>query len=171
MYLMNMKVVFVFQVYIPCTKSQTRQKYCLDNHYLLWSTNELIGVEYSRVRDSTWMYFTFPVTIRTVVELVDVQGYCPTPLGVGLQQYSARTFHVTLSLPDYIRAGRDPSKADDTHQTTPKVIQTTHWTQSIMLRWPEPIQIFVFLAPSRSDLGESLPTINLLGVYLGELSG
>ena len=29
----------------------------------------------------------------------------------------------------------------------------------------------MFLAPSRSDLGESLPTINLLGVYLGELAG
>jgi len=29
----------------------------------------------------------------------------------------------------------------------------------------------VSLAPSRSDLGESLPTINLLGVYLGELGG
>ena len=25
----------------------------------------------------------------------------------------------------------------------------------------------MFLAPSRSNLGESLPTINLLGVYLG----
>ena len=29
----------------------------------------------------------------------------------------------------------------------------------------------MFLAPSHSDLGESLPTINLLGVYLGELAG
>ena len=29
----------------------------------------------------------------------------------------------------------------------------------------------MFLAPSSSDLGESLPTINLLGVYLGELAG
>ena len=29
----------------------------------------------------------------------------------------------------------------------------------------------MFLAPSRSDLSESLPTINLLGVYLGELAG
>jgi len=28
----------------------------------------------------------------------------------------------------------------------------------------------VFLGPLRSDLGESLPTINL-GVYLGELAG
>jgi len=28
----------------------------------------------------------------------------------------------------------------------------------------------VFLAPSCSDLGESLPTINLLGVYLEELA-
>ena len=39
-----------------------------------------------------------------------------------------------------------------------------------MLWRPEPVQIFVFLGPSRSDLGESLPTINL-GVYLGELAG
>jgi len=29
----------------------------------------------------------------------------------------------------------------------------------------------VFLAPSCSDPGESLPTINLLWVYLGELGG
>ena len=29
----------------------------------------------------------------------------------------------------------------------------------------------MFLAPSRSDLGESPPTINLFGVYLGELAG
>jgi hypothetical protein len=29
----------------------------------------------------------------------------------------------------------------------------------------------VFLAPSHSDLGESLPTINLLGISLRELGG
>ena len=29
----------------------------------------------------------------------------------------------------------------------------------------------MFLASSRSDLGESVPTINLLGVYLGDLAG
>ena len=34
----------------------------------------LIGVEYSRVRDSAWMYHTLFVTTRLGVELVDVLG-------------------------------------------------------------------------------------------------
>ena len=36
----------------------------------------LTGVEYSRVRDSAWMYLTSTVTTRIAVELVDVQGNC-----------------------------------------------------------------------------------------------
>ena len=38
----------------------------------------LIGVEYSRVRDSTWIYLTLFVTTRLGVELVDVLGNYPT---------------------------------------------------------------------------------------------
>ena len=34
----------------------------------------LISIEYSRVRDSSWMYLTYFVTIRIDVELVAVQG-------------------------------------------------------------------------------------------------
>ena len=61
----------------------------------------LIGIEYSRVRDSSWMYFTSFVTTRIGVELAAVQRKLPDRLVVGLQLCSARTFHVTLSLPIY----------------------------------------------------------------------
>ena len=60
----------------------------------------LIGLEYSRVRDSSWMYLTFLATTRIGVELAAVQRKLPDCIVVGLQLYSARTFHVTLSLPD-----------------------------------------------------------------------
>ena len=40
----------------------------------------LTGVEYSRVRDSTWMYLTSTVTTRIAVGLFDVQGNYPTTL-------------------------------------------------------------------------------------------
>ena len=66
----------------------------------------LIGIEYSRVRDSSWMYLTSLVTIRIGVELAAVQRKLSDCVVVGFQQYLARTFHVTLS-PGYIRAGRD----------------------------------------------------------------
>ena len=72
----------------------------------------LIDIECSRVRDSSWMYLTSFVTTQIGVELVAVQRKLPDPVVVGLQLYSARTFHVTLS-PRYIRAGRDPL---ETHQ-------------------------------------------------------
>ena len=58
-----------------------------------------------RVRDRLWMYLTSFVITRTGVELATVQKN-PDCVVVGLQLYSARTFHVTLS-PGYIRAGRD----------------------------------------------------------------
>jgi len=66
----------------------------------------LIGIECSRIRDSTWMYLTSLVTTRIGVELAAVQRKLLDCVVVGLQLYSVRTFHVTLS-PRYIRAGRD----------------------------------------------------------------
>ena len=66
----------------------------------------LIGIEYSRIRDSSWMYLISLVTTRISVELAAVQRKLPDHTVVELQLYSARTFHVTLS-PGYIRAGRD----------------------------------------------------------------
>ena len=80
----------------------------------------LIGIEYSRVRDRPWMYLTSFVTTRIGVELAAVQRKLPDCVIVGLQLYSARTFHVTLS-PEYIRVGRDLLKIS----STPKAIQTT----------------------------------------------
>ena len=58
----------------------------------------LIGMECSRVRDSSWMYLTsfcnYPNRRRTSC----CTRKLPDRVVVGLQLYSARTFHVTLSL-------------------------------------------------------------------------
>ena len=54
------------------------------------------------------MYLTSLVTTQIGVELAAVQRKLPGCDVVGLQLYSARTFHVTLPPPEYIRAGRDP---------------------------------------------------------------
>jgi hypothetical protein len=57
----------------------------------------LIGIEYSRVMDSSGMYLTSPVTTQIGVELAAVQRKLPDRVVEGLQLYSARTFHVTMS--------------------------------------------------------------------------
>ena len=57
----------------------------------------LIGIECSRVRDNSWMYLISLVTTRIGVELAQVQRKLLDCVVVGLQLYSARTFHVTLS--------------------------------------------------------------------------
>ena len=57
----------------------------------------LIGIECSRVRDSSWMYLTSFVTTRIGVGLAALQRKLPDYVVVGLQLYLARTFHVTLS--------------------------------------------------------------------------
>ena len=57
----------------------------------------LIGIECSRVWDSSWMYLTPFVTTRIGVELAAAQRKLPDRAVVGLQLYSARTFHVNLS--------------------------------------------------------------------------
>ena len=67
----------------------------------------LIDIECSRVRDSPWMYLTSFVTIRIGVELAAVQRKLPDCVVVGLQLYSARTFHVTLS-PRIYKGGQGP---------------------------------------------------------------
>ena len=81
----------------------------------------LIGIEYSRVRDSSWMYLTSLVTIRIGVELAAVQRKLSDYVVVGLQLYLARTFHVTLSPRIYMGGQRPPLKTS----STPKAIQTT----------------------------------------------
>ena len=84
------------------------------------AAGQLIGLEYSRVRDSSWMYLTFLVTTQIGVELVVVQRKLPGCVVVGLQLYSARTFHVTLSPRTYKGRLGPPQKT-----STPKAIQTT----------------------------------------------
>ena len=67
----------------------------------------LVGIECSKVRDSSWMYLTSLVTSRIGVELAAVQRNLPDLVVVGLQLYSARTFHVTLS-PRIYKGGQGP---------------------------------------------------------------
>ena len=57
----------------------------------------LTDIECFRVMDSSWMYLTSIVTTRIGVELAAVRRKLPDCVVVGLQLYSARTFHVTLS--------------------------------------------------------------------------
>ena len=80
----------------------------------------LIGIVCSRVRDSTWMYLTSLVTTRIGIELAVVQRKLPDCVVVGLQLYSARTFHVTLS-PQIYKGGQGPPQKT----STPKTIKTT----------------------------------------------
>ena len=68
----------------------------------------LIGIESSRVRDSSWMYHTSLVTTRIGVELAAIQGNCPIVV-VGFPLYSARTFYVTLSLRIF-KGGQGPPR-------------------------------------------------------------
>ena len=74
----------------------------------------LTGVEYSRVRDSSWMYLISFVTTRIDVELATVQRKLPDCAVVGLQLYSARTFHVTLS-PRIYKGGQGPPPNNHQH--------------------------------------------------------
>ena len=80
----------------------------------------LTDIECSRVRDSSWMYLTSFVTTRIGIELAAVQRKLPDRVVVGLQLYSARTFHVTLS-PRIYKGGQGPPRKT----STPKAIQTT----------------------------------------------
>ena len=66
-----------------------------------------IGIECSRVWDSSWMYLTSLVTTRIGVELAAVQRKLSDLVVVGLQLYSARTFHVILS-PRIYKGGQGP---------------------------------------------------------------
>ena len=80
----------------------------------------LIGIECSRVRDSSWMNLTSLGTFWIGVELAAVQRKLPDRVVVGLQLYSARTFHVTLS-PRIYKGGQGPPQ----NTSTPKAIQAT----------------------------------------------
>src|SRR6185503_8168468 len=66
------------------------------------------------------MYLTSLVTTRIGVELAAVQSKLPDRAVVGLQLYSARTFHVNLS-PRIYKGGQVPPR----NTSTPKAIQTT----------------------------------------------
>ena len=69
----------------------------------------LIGIECSRVRDSSWMYLTSLVTTQIGVELAAVRRKLSDRAVVGLQLYSARTFHVNLS-PRIYKGGQVPPR-------------------------------------------------------------
>ena len=113
------------------------------------------------------MYLTSFVTTRIGVELAAVQRKLPDCIVVGLQLYSARTFHVTLS-PRIYKGGQGPPP---NNHKTPKVIQTTHDVGYYANSRPEPVEIFVFLVPSSSGaVGPYLQTL-LLRVSLSRFGG
>ena len=66
------------------------------------------------------MYLTSFVTTRIDIGLAAVQRKLPDCVVVGLQLYSTRTFHVTLS-PRFYKGGQGPPR----NTSTPKAIQTT----------------------------------------------
>ena len=74
----------------------------------------LIGIEYSRVRDSSCTYLTSFVTTRIGVELAAVQRKIPDYIVVGFQLYSAGTFHVTLP-PRIYEGGQGPPPINHQH--------------------------------------------------------
>ena len=90
----------------------------------------LTGVEYSRVRDSSWMYLTSLVNYRIGIELATVQRKLPDRDVVGLQLYSARTFHVTL-FPRIYKGGQGPPsrhiyiKGNTNHHTGRRVLRNS----------------------------------------------
>ena len=69
----------------------------------------LIDIEYSRIRDSSWIYLTSLVTTRIDIVLAAVQKKLPDCVVIGLQLYSARTFHITLFLRIYKGGQGSPS--------------------------------------------------------------
>ena len=80
------------------------------------------------------MDLTSLVTTRIGIELAAVQRKLPDCVVVGIQLYSAMTFHVTLS-PRIYKGGQVPPQ----NTSTPKAI--LHHTGRRVLRnsWPEPI--------------------------------
>ena len=73
-----------------------------------------IGIECSRIRDSSWMYLTSLVTTQIGLELAAVQKKLLDCVVVGLQLYSARTIHVTLS-PRIYKGGQGPPPNQHQH--------------------------------------------------------
>ena len=80
-----------------------------------------IGIECSKIRDSSWIYLISLITTRIGIELAAVQRKLLDCVVVGLQLYSARTFHVNLS-PRIYKGGQGPPQK---RTSTPKAIQTT----------------------------------------------
>src|SRR6185503_15902210 len=74
----------------------------------------LIGIECYRVRDSSWIYLTsfcnYPNRRRTSCSTRKL----PDRVVVGLQLYSARTFHVILS-PRIYKGGHGPPQNNHLH--------------------------------------------------------
>ena len=103
---------------------------------------------------SLWMYLTSLVTTRIGVELAAVQRKLPDCVVVGLQLYSARTFHVTLS-PRIYKGGKGPPRKS----STPKIIQTT--TQDVGYYATRCPNLSKFLCSLHHRVPEqSIPTYN-----------
>ena len=65
----------------------------------IWAAGLLIGIECSRVRDSSWMYLTSLVTTQITVELAAVRGNYLTDGGRSMYlpaEWGPRTWEITL---------------------------------------------------------------------------
>ena len=127
----------------------------------------LIGIECSRVRDSPWIYLTsfcnYPNRHRTSCSTWKL----PDRVVVGLQLYSARTFHVILSPRVYMGRQGPPRNT-----STPKAIQATIQDVGYYApRGPNPSKSLCSLHHQVPELINPLPTILLLRVSLSKLGG
>ena len=114
------------------------------------------------------MYLTSFVTTRIGVELAAVQRKLPDRAVVGLQLYSARIFHITLS-PRIYKGGQGPPRNTS---STPKVTQTT--TQDVgyyATRGPNLSKSLCFLHHSSSRAVDPYLQTLLLRVSLSRLGG
>ena len=119
------------------------------------------------VRDSAWMYLTsfcnYPNRRRTSCSTRKL----PDRIAEGLQLYSARTFHITLS-PRVYKGGHGPPQ----NTTTPKAIQAT--TQDVGYYAPRGPILYKSLCSVYHrvlELVDPLPTILQLRVSLSRLGG
>ena len=91
----------------------------------------------------------------------------PDRVVVGFQLYSARTFHVTLSPRIYKGGHGPPQNIINTEGNT----NNHTWRRVLRNSRPEPIKIFVFLAPSSSRAVDPYLQTLLLRVSLSRLGG
>ena len=106
-----MQSVYIYHIHLPLSPA-----YVPEAGVRPGAAGLLIDIECSRVRDSSWMCLTSLVTTQIGVELAAVQRKLPDRDVVGLQLYSARTFHVNM-FPRIYKGGQVPPQNTSTPKT------------------------------------------------------